>query len=129
MNRRFETPHLLLTALLVLGAAPIAAGWDLRFIIMLGGGLVFVYDVLPLMAAFRLPARLPDVFASARMRLSARTLRALSVAGIAVLLVQGALSFSDIDRTGWMLVGAYVLLVMIYIQWRATRRPAPPTKD
>lgn len=129
VNRRFETPHLLLTALLVLGAAPIAAGWNLRYIIMLGGGLVFVYDVLPLVAAFLLPGRLPEVFAGARMPMSATALRALSVAGILVLLVQGTLSFSDIDRTGWILVGTYVLLAMIYILWRAPRRPARATSE
>jgi len=118
VNARFNTPHRLLTCLLVLGAAPIAAGWDLRYIIMLGGGLVFVYDLLPLMAAFLLARRLPEVFARARMPMHQRTLQAFSVAGILVLLVQGALSFSDIDRTGWMLVGGYLVLVLAYIQAR-----------
>jgi len=126
VNRRFNTPHLLLTGLLVLGAAPIAAGWDLRYIIMLGGGMVFIYDLLPLVAAFLLPARHPEIFARARMRLSAGTLRGLSVAGIAVLLVQGALSFSDIDRTGWMLVGGYLVLAGAYVTFftPASLRPA-----
>lgn len=119
VNTRFNTPHRLLTCLLVLGAAPIAAGWDLRYIIMLGGGLVFVYDLLPLVAAFLLARRLPAVFAAARMPMRQRTLQGVSVAGIVVLLVQGALSFSDIDRTGWMLVAAYLTLVVVYIQWRA----------
>lgn len=119
VNQRFNTPHILLTCLLVLGAAPIMAGKDLRYIIMLGGGLVFVYDLLPLVAAFLLARRLPHVFAQARMKMSERTVKTLSMAGVAVLLVQGALSFSDIDRTGWLLVGAYIVLVVIYIQWRA----------
>ncbi|MFN7976937.1 MAG: APC family permease [Vicinamibacterales bacterium] len=118
VNRRFNTPHLLLTGLFVLGAAPIAAGWDLRYIIMLGGGMVFIYDLLPLVAAFLLPARHPEIFARARMRMSAGTLRALAVAGIGVLLVQGALSFSDIDRTGWMLVGGYLVLAGAYVRLR-----------
>lgn len=118
VNRRFNTPHLLLTGLLVLGAAPIAAGWDLRYIIMLGGGMVFIYDLLPLVAAFLLPSRHPEIFARARMRLSAGTLRGLAVAGIAVLLVQGALSFSDIDRTGWMLVAGYLVLAGAYVTLR-----------
>lgn len=119
VNTRFNTPHRLLTCLLVLGAAPIAAGWDLRYIIMLGGGLVFVYDLLPLVAAFLLARRLPDVFARARMPMRERTLQAISVVGIVVLLGQGALSFSDIDRTGWMLAGAYIGLVIAYIVWRS----------
>lgn len=124
VNRRFNTPHLLLTGLFVLGAAPIAAGWDLRYIIMLGGGMVFIYDLLPLVAAFLLPARHPEIFARARMRMSAGTLRTLSVAGILVLLVQGALSFSDIDRTGWMLVGGYLVLAGLYVTLR-TPSPKP----
>lgn len=119
VNTRFNTPHRLLTCLLVLGAAPVAAGWDLRYIIMLGGGLVFVYDALPLIAAFLLPGRLPEVFAGARMPMRAGTLKTVSVAGIVVLLVQGALSFSDIDRLGWQLVGAYIALVLLYIRVRA----------
>lgn len=119
VNTRFNTPHRLLTCLLVLGAAPVAAGWDLRYIIMLGGGLVFVYDLLPLVAAFLLPHRLPAVFAGAHMPMRAGTLRAVSVAGMAVLLVQGALSFSDIDGTGWLLVATYLMLVVAYIWWRA----------
>lgn len=118
VNRRFNTPHLLLTGLFVLGAAPIAAGWDLRYIIMLGGGMVFIYDLLPLVAAFLLPSRHPEIFARARMRMSAGALRGLAVAGIGVLLVQGALSFSDIDRTGWMLVGGYLLLAGAYVRMR-----------
>ncbi|MBP7775861.1 MAG: amino acid permease [Acidobacteria bacterium] len=119
VNQRFNTPHRLLTCLLVLGAAPVAAGWDLRYIIMLGGGLVFVYDLLPLVAAFLLARRLPEVFARATMPMRVGTLQALSVAGIVVLLVQGTLSFSDIDRTGWLLVVTYIALVAAYIRWRA----------
>jgi len=119
VNTRFGTPHILLTWLLAIGAAPIVAGKDLRYIIMLGGGLVFVYDLLPLVAAFLLPRRLPGVFARARMRLSAGTLRAVSVAGILVLLGQCALSFSDVDRTGWALVAAYIAAVVVYIAIRA----------
>ena len=118
VNQRFHTPHILLTCLLVLGAAPIIAGKDMRYIIMLGGGLVFIYDLLPLVAAFLLARRLPDVFASARMTMSERSLKAVSVAGILVLLGQMALSFSDIDRTGWMLVAGYIALVVVYIRVR-----------
>jgi APA family basic amino acid/polyamine antiporter len=119
VNRRFNTPHILLTLLLLLGSAPIIAGWDLRYIIMLGGGLVFIYDVIPIVAAFRLPERLPEVFARAHMKLSARTLKTLCVAGLLILAGQGALSFSDIDRVGWILVVVYVSLVAAYVRFRA----------
>ena len=118
VNRRFNTPHILLTFLLVFGAAPIVAGKDLRYIIMLGGGLVFIYDLLPIVAAFMLAKRLPDVFRNARMRMSERTIKAISVVGVCVLLVQGALSFSDIDRGGWALVAIYITAVLIYIKCR-----------
>ena len=119
VNARFGTPHILLTGLLALGAAPILAGWDLRYIIMLGGGLVFVYDLIPLVAAFRLPERLPEVFARASMPMSARALKRVSVAGLLVIVAQAALSFSDVDAVGWALVVTYLVGVVLYIRLRA----------
>ena len=98
VNARFKTPHILLTLLLVLGAAPVLAGKDMRYIIMLGSGLVFIYDLLPIVAAFLFAKRLPEVFARARIRMSERTVRIVSVIGMCVLVVQGSLAFSDIDR-------------------------------
>lgn len=119
VNKRFNTPHILLTFLLVFGAVPILAGKDLRYIIMLGGGLVFIYDLIPLIAAYNFAKRLPGAFADARMNLSERSVRIISVIGICTLIGQGALSFSDIDQTGWILVAVYILLVIFYIQYRS----------
>lgn len=119
VNQRFNTPHILLTFLLIFGSIPILAGKDLRYIIMLGGGLVFVYDLIPLVAAFLFAQRLPQAFAQATMKFSERTVRTISVIGMGVLLVQGALSFSDIDRGGWVLVTLYILLVIAYIHFRS----------
>jgi len=119
VNKRFNTPHILLTFLLIFGSIPILAGKDLRYIIMLGGGLVFVYDLIPLLAAFLFAKRLPQVFAQAQMRMSDRRLKIISVIGVCVLLVQGALSFSDIDRGGWALVFIYIVMVLVYIHFRS----------
>ena len=124
VNKRFNTPHILLTFLLLFGATPILAGKDLRYIIMLGGGLVFIYDMIPLIAAFTLSKRLPDVFAAARMKMSERTVKTIAVIGMFVLVVQGSLSFSDIDRIGWALVAGYIVLVVIYIAIRDRFRQA-----
>ena len=128
VNKRFNTPHILLTFLLIFGAIPIIAGKDLRYIIMLGGGLVFIYDLIPLIAAFNFSKRLPEEFAKASMKLSDQAVRIISVIGILILIGQGSLSFSDIDTTGWALVAAYILFVLIYIQVRARHldRQAPP---
>ena len=123
VNPRFETPHRLLLGLFLLGATPIALGWELRYIIMLGGGLVFIYDTLPLLAAFLLPKRLPEVFAGAAMRLSASRLRLLSLLALAVVLGQAALSFSDVDALGWALVLTYLLLVGLYVRKGAPGAP------
>ena len=122
VNKRFNTPHILLTLLLLLGAAPIIAGKDLRYIIMLGGGLVFIYDLIPLIAAMNFAKRLPEDFANARMNFSEKSLKVISVIGICILLGQGALSFSDIDLTGWALVASYITLVVIYIRIRSKHR-------
>ena len=119
VNQRFNTPHILLTVILIFGLTPILAGKDLRYIIMLGGGLVFIYDLIPLVAAYRFSETLPNVFKKATMRLSEKKVKIISVIGICILIGQGTLSFSDIDRSGWILVLVYILLVMIYIKYRA----------
>jgi basic amino acid/polyamine antiporter, APA family len=118
VNKRFNTPHILLTILLVFASAPIIAGKDLRYIIMLGGGLVFICDLIPLVAAMNFEKRLPEAFSNARMDLSGKNLKLISAFGICVLIGQAALSFSDIDSTGWALVVIYILLVLIYIRMR-----------
>ncbi|MDA0708050.1 MAG: APC family permease [Proteobacteria bacterium] len=119
VNNRFNTPHILLTILLIVGSMPIIAGKDLRYIIMFGSGLVFIYDVFPLLAAFHFAKKLPDVFANAHLKMSERTVKIISVTGITILFFQGLVSFSDIDRTGWILIFSYIVLVIIYIQVRS----------
>lgn len=119
VNKRFNTPHILLTMLLIVGSAPILVEWDMKYIIMLGSGLVFIYDMVPLVAAFMLSTRLPDVFAAAYWKLSEGKLKTICVAGLIILLGQFALSFSDIDPTGWVMIIGYIIMVIIYIQYRA----------
>ncbi len=118
VNKRFNTPHILLTIILIFGLTPIVAGKDLRYIIMLGGGLVFIYDLIPLIAAYRFSKELPQVFKNASMRLSEKRVKIISATGVLILIGQGTLSFSDIDQSGWLLVILYILFVMIYIKFR-----------
>lgn len=122
VNKRFNTPHILLSILLLIGATPILIGLNLTYIIMLGSGLVFIYDMVPLIAAFMLAKRLPDVFAEARMKMSEKTLKTISVIGILILTGQAALTFSDIDRTGWIFIISYIIFVIGYIQIRSKNR-------
>jgi APA family basic amino acid/polyamine antiporter len=121
VNKRFNTPHILLTLLLIVGSAPILVEWDMKYIIMLGSGLVFIYDVVPLLAAFYFARNLPDVFAKAKIKMSEKTLKIISVIGILILLVQANLAFSDIDSTGRYLIVGYIILVIIYIQYRSKK--------
>ncbi|MDG1020526.1 MAG: APC family permease [Emcibacteraceae bacterium] len=121
VNKRYNTPHILLTMLLVVGSAPILVEWDMKYIIMLGSGLVFIYDVVPLLAAFYFARNLPDVFAKAQIKMSEKTLKIISVIGILILLVQANLAFSDIDSTGRFMIVGYIILVIIYIQYRSKK--------
>ena len=67
---------------------------------------------------FSLSDKLPAVFARAQMRLSATQLKGFCLLGMLILLGQGALSFSDIDRTGWVLVLAYLIVVGLYVRFK-----------
>lgn len=121
VNKRYNTPHILLTMLLVVGSAPILVEWDMKYIIMLGSGLVFIYDVVPLLAAFYFARNLPDVFAKAQIKMSEKTLKIISVIGILILLFQANLAFSDIDSTGRYMIVGYIIMVIVYIQYRSKK--------
>lgn len=115
INNRFQTPHIMLTCLLMIGLVPIVLGLNLRYIIMLGGGLVMIYDLIPLFAAYRFAKKMPNEFKRATMKLSERSLKAVSVLGLITLCVQSALSFSDINGYGWVTVIVYITIVISYI--------------
>ena len=119
VNKRFNTPHIMLTILLIVASIPILADKDMRYIIMLGSGLVFIYDIVPLLAAFYFAKKLPEVFANAHFRMSEKALKTISVIGILILLVQANLAFSDIDNTGRMMIVGYIIMVIVYIQKRS----------
>lgn len=119
VNKKFNTPHILLTILVIVGSIPILAEKDMPYIIMLGGGLVFIYDIFPLLAAFYLANKLPDVFASARIKMSEKMLKTISVVGICILLIQASLAFSDIDMIGRAMIVGYIILVIVYIHFRS----------
>ncbi len=119
VNDRYKTPHILLTMLLLLGAAPIIADKDMKYIIMLGGGLVFIYDFIPLVAAYVFCKKMPDLFTKATMKISEAKLKAVSILGMCVLIVQGILSFSDVGLEGSVLAAAYIVLVLVYIKLRS----------
>ncbi len=119
VNQRFNTPHILLTILLIVGSIPIIAGKEMPYIIMLGSGLVFIYDMVPLLAAFYFAKKLPEVFANAKIKMSETTVKTISVIGILILFVQANLAFSDIDKTGRQMIVAYITFVIIYIHFRA----------
>ena len=89
---------------------------------MLGGGLVFIYDLIPLIAAFKFAKKLPDIFANASMSFSEKKLKTISIIGVLILIGQGTLSFSDIDQSGWLLVVLYILFVLIYIKLRKPQK-------
>lgn len=119
VNKKFNTPHILLTILLIVGSIPIIAGKDMPYIIMLGSGLVFIYDMVPLLAAFYFAKKLPEVFANAQIKMSEKMVKTISVIGILILLVQANLAFSDIDNTGRFMIAAYIIMVIVYISRRS----------
>ena len=86
---------------------------------MLGSGLVFIYDIVPLLAAFYFSKKLPEIFANAHIKMSEKTVKTISMVGVFILLLQANLAFSDIDNTGRLMIVGYIIFVIIYIHFRA----------
>ena len=122
VNKRFSTPHILLTVILIFGLSPIFADKDLKYIYMLGGGLVFIYDLIPLIAALQFAKKMPDVFGNANMNISERKLKIISTIGILILIGQGYFAFTEGESAEKLerivLVVLYMLFVIFYIKFR-----------
>lgn len=121
VNKRFGTPHILLTVFYIIGLVPILTGVSTRYIAMLGNGVSLIYVLFPIIACMLLPAKNPEAYEKAIFKLPRW---AMVVCPALALMLQGFaayLSIGDLDSTGWLLLASYCALVWIYIFFRSKK--------
>lgn len=116
VNRRFGTPHILLTVLYVIGILPAVVGFDIAVIGSAASALGQVLFIVVLLVTIRLRYSHPAVYDRAPFRLPLTAHWCLTVVGVLVAVYQVYLlarDFSPLVWTvllGWMVVGALLAL-------------------
>jgi APA family basic amino acid/polyamine antiporter len=121
VNRRFGTPHFLLTLLYIVGLMPIVFGIPLDMIassVSAMGQLMFVFVNI---AALRMRYVRPDLHAAAPFKLGLRFQWLLTIVGSGVCVVQSALLLSQ-GLSGQMLL-TFVIVVVFVLGWGFFRYP------
>lgn len=112
VNKRFGTPHWLLTLMFVIGVAPILLNLDMANIANAASALQQINAVIILIASIRLRKLFPQLHAASPFKIELRTHWALLLAGIGVSCFQFVLLTSDLNATvivsavGWVALGA-----------------------
>jgi APA family basic amino acid/polyamine antiporter len=121
VNRRFGTPHFLLTLLYIVGLMPIVFGIPLDMIassVSAMGQLMFVFVNI---AALRMRYVRPDLHAAAPFKLGLRFQWLLTIVGSGVCVVQSALLLSQ-GLSRQMLL-TFVIVVVFVLGWGFFRYP------
>lgn len=117
VNKRFGTPHVLLTVFYIIGAIPILTGLSTRTIAMLGNGLSLIYVMFPIFTGYLIYKKNPEAMAKSSFKISPKALTVFTTIGLIGYAVGAVLNFADIANS-WMLMLGYCAIVIIYILLR-----------
>ncbi|GAA3731049.1 hypothetical protein GCM10022205_15490 [Spinactinospora alkalitolerans] len=126
VNRRFGTPHWLLTLMFVIGIAPVLTGLDMADIANAASALQQVNAVLIVAAAVRLRTVRRDLYTAAPFKLGARTMRVLLAATVLISAWQFTLLTADLTPS---VITAGAAWIALGAAWAAYRYPKLPTRD
>ncbi len=125
VNRRFGTPHWLLTAIAALSCVSLYLAGDrvetFAIFASLGGIIIFIPVMI---AALRLRRRFPDVYQRSEVRLSGAWYWIAPIGGLVLCLLVVAILFVDLfSRDGaWLYLGVFVGWTALGAGWAWLRR-------
>ena len=125
MNRRFGTPHWLLTVIAALSCVSLYVAGDrvetFAIFASLGGIIIFIPVMI---AALRLRRHFPDVYQRSEVRLRGAMYWIAPIGGLVLCLLVIAILFVDLfsrDRA-WLFLGVFVGWIALGAGWALLRR-------
>lgn len=115
VNKKYGTPHWLLTVFYVIGSIPILTGLSLETISALGTGVILVSNVIPIFAASQLPKKYPELYKKAPFKLSKTALNIVVGLAVILLAVQGYLLLSSLSYKFMIGAGVYMVAAALYV--------------
>lgn len=121
INKKYGTPHFLLTMFYIIGLIPILTGVSTRYIAMLGNGVALIFGLFPTLACLFLIKKRPEAYEKAYFKLPRWAMVVMPVVGMTVFAFGAYLSINDLDKMGWIILVAYCSLVLIYTHIRGKK--------
>ncbi|MBA2938305.1 amino acid permease [Paenibacillus sp. CGMCC 1.16610] len=116
VNRRFGTPHWLLTFYYLLGVIPIVTGVSLTTISQLGVGILLFSSIFPVLSALQLPRKHPELYRKAPFTMKPTLLYIIVTVAVILLVYQGYLLLSRLSTP--LIVGNVLLFIasILYVK-------------
>ena len=115
VNRRFGTPHWLLTLMFLVGITPVLSGMTVTTIAALGSGVGFFTYLIPFLACTQLPKRFPEAYAKAKFKLKPRTINLVVTVASLLSIIQGFLLLLKLKPSLRIMVVTYISAAAFYI--------------
>lgn len=122
VNKRFGTPHVLLTMFYLIGIVPVITGVSLQTVSTYGSGISIFMTIIPIAASTQLHKRYPEACKKAFFILKPGTMNAVAVVAMILVVIQTYLLFQTLPVAaiiGAMLYGLAALGLSIYMEKRA----------
>jgi APA family basic amino acid/polyamine antiporter len=115
VNKKYGTPHWLLTIFYVIGMIPILTGIPLETISALGTGVYMVANIIPIIAATQLPKKYPDLYKKAPFRLNPTLLNIVVAVAVILLAIQSYLLITSLSFKYIIGTIVYIILAALYV--------------
>lgn len=120
VNRRFGTPHWLLTFYYILGVVPIVTGVSLTTISQLGVGILLFSSIFPVLSAVQLPRKYPELYRKAPFTMKPAILYMVVSVAVILLAYQGYLLLSRLSAP--LIVGNIMLFIVFIVYVKVVGR-------
>jgi APA family basic amino acid/polyamine antiporter len=121
VNKKFGTPHIILTIIYLIGIVPVISGLSLQFISQLGTAAIQIANILPILSALFLVKKYPEAHKNSKFKFSAPVLAVIVGVSIVLQLIQGYFLLSDLPKTALFAAAVYIVIAAIYTLLRSKK--------
>ncbi|GAA0177182.1 APC family permease [Clostridium sediminicola] len=114
VNKKYGTPHWILTFFYVVGLIPIVTGLSLEFISSLGNAAIQLANILPLIAAAMLAYKYPEAYKKSPFKLPKTLIKVLVAGGVILQFVQGYFLLVDQSVSVYVMSAVYIIAAFVY---------------
>lgn len=115
VNKKFGTPHRLLTIFYAIGVTTIVAGIPMASVAKIGMGVLTAVNIIPVIAAYFLPTQYPEQLAKAKFSMKPHVLRVVVVLSVVIMAFQAFYSMKSLPNEILLFIAGVMAAGLIYV--------------